>query len=183
MKIKQIIVQCKQDMNINLEFIPDLVLCFTSLHEDIVQPCLIKLKEKYPQAILAGCSSGGDIIETNILYNVLSLTLVKFETSKVDVKLTSLKSIYDSSVSFTSPLNKEQLKHLLVFTDLQSNNFNFIENLQRQIPKHIKVSGGVASANQLVKNNNTYIIYQGKTYKDSAVYIGFYGKNLSIHCG
>lgn len=183
MKIKQLKVESIQELNITLTFQPNLILCFSSLDEESIQPFLIQLQNQYPNALLAGCSTGGDVLNTTINYSALSLTFVQFENAQIDVKRTELKHSKDQPIKFKNPLNENMLKHILVFTDLQSNDFNFIDNFQKELPAHIQISGGVAAAHNLSKNNNTYIIYQAKTYKDSAVYIGFYGKQLSINCG
>lgn len=183
MKVKQITVESIQELNINIDFDPNLILCFSSIDEHSLKPFLSQLKQQFPIANIVGCSSGGDIQDTNITYSALALTFVQFENTKLDVKLTNLKHSTNQTIQFKHPLDENLLKHILVFTDLQSNDFNFISRLQQELPKHIRVSGGVAAAHELTKNNNTYIIYQNKTYKDAAVYIGFYGSQLSINCG
>lgn len=183
MKIKQLKVESKQELNIDLNFNPNLILCFSSLDEKSIHPFLSLLKSQYPNAVLAGCSSGGDILDTSIHYSALTITYIQFETSHIEVKLTNLKQSKDKSIEFKNPLSENLLKHILVFADLQTNDFNFIHNFQKELPEHIHVSGGVAAAHDLTKNNNTYIIYQDNTYKDASVYIGLYGNKLSINCG
>ncbi len=184
MKVVQLKIESPQELNIiNLDFTPTFILCFSSLKEDEVQPFLNKVNARFPNIPLVGCSSGGDILETTINYEALSLTFIQFETTKIDIQYVDLKVSKSEPIIFKDPLTEHLLKHMLVFADLQSGNFNFIGNLQQQLPSHIKISGGIAAANLLEKNNNTYIIYQGETYKNSAVYIGLYGEKLSVNYG
>lgn len=183
MKVTQLTIESLQEININLDFKPTLILCFSSLSERQIQPFLIQLKNQFPHVPCIGCSSGGDILETTINYSALSLTFIEFETTQIEIELSHFKVTKEKFTSLENPLNTSLLKHMLVFTDLQSSDFNFINHLQCQLPSHIKVSGGVAAANLLEKNNNTYIIYEDKTYKNAAIYIGLYGDNLSINYG
>lgn len=85
MKIKQLKVESIQELNITLTFQPNLILCFSSLDEESIQPFLIQLQNQYPNALLAGCSTGGDVLNTTINYSALSLTFVQFENAQIDV--------------------------------------------------------------------------------------------------
>lgn len=183
MQVAQFKIESLQDLNITPDFKPTLILCFSSLNQDDIQPFLTQVKKQFPDVPLVGCSTGGDILDTTINYSALSLTCIRFETTQIDIKRSHFTSSEDSPDQFKTPLTENLLEHMLVFTDLQSVDFNFIGRLQQQLPPHIKVSGGVAAANLLKRNNHTYIIHEASTYKHAAVFIGLYGEDLCVNYG
>ena len=183
MKIKQLNIISLKEVNIKLDFEPTLILCFSSFKETLVRPYLTLLKKAFPNTDIIGCSSGGNIEGVDIHTASLTLTCIQFESSSIEIKHSSLEKTDTSPISFKDVQNAQPLKHILSFADLQSNDFSFINNFQNQLPPNVKISGGIAATNQLVMNDETYIIYQDKTYKNTAVYIGLYSSDLTVNSG
>jgi len=183
MKIIQLRIESLNNIDLNIDFTPNIILCFSSLKDTQIRPYLSQLKSTFPNVKIVGCSTGGNIIDTSIHISGVTLTCIQFERSIIDIKLSQLSNENILPIKFCNPLHSKSLKHILVFTDLQSNHFSYINEFQNQLPENIKISGGVAATNSYTKNNDTYVIYNGVTYKNATVFIGLYGENIKVDFG
>ncbi len=75
---------------------PQLILAFWSLPtEQTVQP-IRDLKQIFPEATIIGCSSFGEIIDTQVQHGTITATLVEFESASVFGTKTNISDHADS---------------------------------------------------------------------------------------
>lgn len=145
-----------------------------------------EIKNKYPNAIITGCSTSGEIINTQVNDNTLVATAVEFESSFLVSKCTAIHSSeesYSKAKELIDSLPKEGLKHVFVLSDgLLVNGSELVKGFRENLPDHIKVTGGLAGDGANFKE--TYVIGGDNNAKENIITaIGFYGEKLEISYG
>lgn len=145
-----------------------------------------EIKNKYPNAIFAGCSTAGEIIDTMVNDDTLVATAIEFESSNLVSKCVSISSSdesYFKAKELVDALPKDGLKHVFVLSDgLRVNGSELVKGFRENLPDHIKVTGGLAGDGANFKE--TFVIGSENTSKENIITaIGFYGENLEISYG
>jgi hypothetical protein len=126
----------------------DLVLVFGSRsalenHQQIDQ-----IRSRYPHALLAGCSTAGEILATEVLDDTLVITAASFEHTKVKgikVAIDYPKDSYDAGLRLAGSLEKEELVHVFVLSDgLKINGSDLVRGLTQDLPEGVTVTGGLS---------------------------------------
>jgi len=83
MKSFQSILKTESDINdLTPEFQPDIVLLFISPSFPNAQKSVEALKAKFPESTFAGCSTSGEIVNTNVIDNSIIFNALKFDKTK-----------------------------------------------------------------------------------------------------
>lgn len=162
-----------------------LILCFGS--KDLVkqQERFDEIRNMFPRGYIVLCSTSGEIMGQTVSDNTLSATAIEFDSSRAEAHMARLAE-FGSSESvgrhLGEQLAKENLKHVLLFTDgLAFNGDEIIRSLQAALPDNVAITGG--SAGDAAEFKETYIGLDNLPMQDSAVVIGLYGDSLSISYG
>jgi hypothetical protein len=152
----------------------------------INEPGPIKeLADHYAGAKIIGCSTAGEIAGAHVNDASLSVTIIQFEKSKVDVAYTQINKYLDShdaGKKIVSALAKPDLKHLLVLSEgLNINGSSLIEGINSIKDKSVSITGGLAGDGSDFKN--TWVIYQGRILTNVIVAAGFYGEHFNVEYG
>ena len=97
-----------------------LVLVFGASEALAAPGVLDPLRARHPQAVLAGCSTSGEIAGTRVDDGTIVATAVTFARATVGVARTPIASDADSFAAghrLASDLQREGLTHVLVFSD------------------------------------------------------------------
>ena len=163
-----------------------LVLIFgaTKLIKD--ESNFVVVKNKYPKAILIGCSTSGEIIGTTVNDDTLVATAVEFESSQLISKYVTIHSSeesYSKAKELVDSIPKDGLKHVFVLSDgLNVNGSELVKGFKENLPDNIKVTGGLAGDGADFKE--TYVIGgDNKSSENIINAIGFYGEKLEISYG
>lgn len=168
-----------------IDFEPQLILIFggkTLLQQsDWVQ----EIRRKFPQAIMAGCSTAGEISGTTVSDESLSLNFLAFERSEVhyqeyDIQDSSLS--YEAGKTLAQGFEGENLKHLFVLSDgLNVNGSQLVDGLREGTPENVSITGGLAGDGPLFEQ--TLLIDNEGHLKDQLlIALGFYG-DLEVNYG
>ncbi len=162
-------------------FLPDanLVLVFADSDFFYKEECYQALASFYPKADIVGCSTAGNIRDTKISSDNLTVLAIHFEKSWIH----SVKVDLDASSNHESEMQqalkdfpKEQLKHCFVLSDgLDINASDLAQSLSLELD-NFSITGGLAGDSD--RFNKTGVMFNGVTRKNQVVLIGFYG---SIH--
>jgi hypothetical protein len=153
---------------------------------------LIKNKERfeeirshYPNASLWGCTTAGEIFDTQVSDNSLSVTVVQFEKTEIKLiytKINSSTNSYDSGIYLAKSLPKEGLVHVLVLSDgLQINGSELVQGLTKELPSNVTVTGGLSGDGDRFKE--TYVLCNGDPEAGAIAVLGLYSDHLRIGYG
>jgi len=162
-----------------------LVLAFGSV-QALQQPALLEqVRAWYPEAVIAGCSTAGEILGTRVHDESLVITAVAFERSTVDWVGVDVAEGSDGSVAarrVADALVRPGLRHVLVLCDgLVVNGTAFAHALRERLPEGVCATGGLAAdADRFVQT--LVLDGQGAAARRVAG-IGFYGQALRIGVG
>ncbi|WP_210760472.1 FIST signal transduction protein [Croceimicrobium hydrocarbonivorans] len=168
-----------------IDFEPQLILIFggkTLLQQsDWVQ----EIRRKFPQAIMAGCSTAGEISGTTVSDESLSLNFLAFERSEVryqEYEIQDNAQSYEAGKTLAQSFEAENLKHLFVLSDgLNVNGSQLVDGLREGIPENVSITGGLAGDGPLFEQ--TLLIDNEGHLKDQLlIALGFYG-DLEVNYG
>jgi len=168
-----------------IDFQPQLILIFggkTLLQQsDWVQ----EIRRKFPQAIMAGCSTAGEISGTTVHDESLSVNLLAFERSEVryqEYDIQDSKESFEAGKTLAQAFEAKNLKHLFVLSDgLNVNGSQLVDGLREGIPGNVSITGGLAGDGPLFEQ--TFLIDNEGHLKDQLlIALGFYG-DLEVNYG
>jgi hypothetical protein len=143
------------------------------------------LRRAYPQALLVGCSTAGEIYDTQVLDDTLVATAVHFESSTVRgvaVQIGDAAESYAAGVRLAQLLDHKDLVHVLVFSEgLQINGSELVHGLTKQLPSHVTVTGGLSADGP--RFERTMIVWQDEAVSGMISAVGLYGDRLRIGYG
>lgn len=106
------------------------------------------LKQKFPGTQIIGCSTSGEILNTNVYDGSITATAILFEKSEVvshHLKINTTEESYEAGQKIVKAFNPDNLKHLFVLTDgLVVNGSEFVRGMQETLPEGVSVTGGLA---------------------------------------
>ncbi|MBI9036169.1 MAG: FIST C-terminal domain-containing protein [Bacteroidales bacterium] len=188
MEIHQIIL--REDTQLSgmdmIPFTPDLLLIFGSRELLKTTKKILQLREMYPNAVISGCSTSGEIKGVNIHDETIVVNAIKFESSQV-VIFESDSNVYENvekvGEKLVNKFNTAHLKHLFVLSDgLNVNGSELVKGLRKGLRKPIGITGGMASDGN--KMEETYVIgNDGFIHSNWVSIIGFYGESLKVGYG
>jgi hypothetical protein len=151
------------------------------LNEDVAG----SLRQKYPTAIVAGCSTGHVIMDDDIDDHSIVTTAIKF--NKCEVKAASVTiADADQSESCGAALAKDLLTDdlrlvLILSQGLNVNGDKLIQGLGSALPEDVQIVGGLAGDGP--RFERTLVCLNDKQDSETLVAIGIYGDALGIGQG
>ncbi|NNK88404.1 MAG: hypothetical protein HKO90_08985 [Flavobacteriaceae bacterium] len=183
MKVQQISLSLhtwKDDLS-HISIEPDLFLLFISPEFKERQDVLDTLRQKFPEATITGCSTAGEISGINVKDRTVSLTAIKLEKvshEQTHVKVDNMKFSYKAGRELGRALKKEDLRHVLVFSDgLNINGADLVSGLQSKL-RDVSITGGLAADGP--NFSSTFVINNDGIDSNCIVGIGFYGDALKV---
>lgn len=187
MKSKQLSFQENQSFDSYvINFKPSLILCFG--HRQLMEASKVfqEIRQAFPQAILAGCSTSGEILATGVTESGIVCNFLSFERTEVVYREADLS---EGSVSaevgaqLIESVPKKGLKHIFIISDgLNINGSQLVEGMREHLPEGVGLTGGLAgdgpdfSKTVLVDND-------GKVDAQKVIALGFYGESLKVGSG
>ena len=141
--------------------------------------------KSYPKADIIMNSTAGEIYDTQVNDETISLTAVCFETTKIKtatVKIDEVANSREAGRFLASALDPENLKNVLVISDGQKvNGSELVQGLQERLATEIIITGGLAGDGSLFKK--TLVGLNESPVEGRIIAIGFYGDRLSVTHG
>ena len=169
----------------HLDSPPQIVLAFgaRSLMED--PKIFQQMRNFYPGAYLLLCSTAGEILDTEVRDNSISLTAVHFEKTVVRFSETNIEDVHDSlhvGKRLAEFLPVEGLVHAMVFSDgLNVNGTDLVKGINNNLPPNVSVTGGLVGDGADFKKTVVGLDSPGKPNK--VALLGFYSPNLKVGFG
>ena len=153
--------------------------------EALKGPALRDVAAAYPETHLCGCSTAGDIFDTQVSDDSLVVTAVSFERTRVVGRSTRICGPEDSRAAgerLAEALAGEGLVHVFVLSDgLKVNGSKLVEGLASRLPKNVTVTGGLSGDGPRFKE--TLVISSdsgGDPEPNTIAAVGFYGNDLRV---
>lgn len=170
---------------------PQLVLIFGS--GDLLrgsEPCR-EARGAYPDAHWLGCSTAGDIFDTEVSDDSLVVTAIHFERTRIQARRTDIAGPADSFAAgerLGSALPQDDLVHVFLLSDgLNVNGSELVEGIARRLPPNVTVTGGLSGDGPRFKE--TLVIANAADAADAAAapctvaVVGLYGPGLAVGFG
>ncbi|MDD2895270.1 MAG: FIST C-terminal domain-containing protein [Aliarcobacter sp.] len=144
----------------------------------------LELVQLFPTAKIVGCSSSGNVLNSQVSKYPLVATAISFESSWVEISSINFNEgddIEKLSESLINNLPKEKLKHIFLMSDGLLINGSELTRGINKVNKFTTVTGGMAGDG--ARFLETYVIANNVPAKKTIVAVGFYGELLSIQSG
>lgn len=143
------------------------------------------IKNKFPNAQIALCSSAGEIFNKEVLDNTISLVAIEFLNSTIstsEVNIEDFNSSYDAGVSLIKNLSSENLKMVFVLSDGgKVNGSELVKGMNSIKNKETLITGGLAGDG--INFEKTFVGLNKLPQTGKIIAIGFYGNKLVLSHG
>jgi hypothetical protein len=164
---------------------PDVVFLFGSEAAFNNDFHLKQINELYPEALLFGCSTAGEIIGCNIYDETIAVTAVRFEHTKIvtsSIKIADFSESEKAGEFIGQQFDFDGLKHIFILSDgLQVNGSALVKGLTSVLPANVVVTGGLSGDGG--RFHETFVMKDGKLESGIISAIGFYGDRIKIGYG
>ncbi len=134
----------------------------------------------FPKAQIIGCSTAGEIHDSNQFLNTLNVTVCRLERTRMKVARIPYKD-YDQSFQageqLYQSLNGEGFCGALVFGNGFMNGDQFSRGINKANQKKLVIAGGLAG-DPMIKD--TWVIDRDGIHRDAVVGLGFYGAGVEL---
>lgn len=144
-----------------------------------------ELKQIYPNAIIVGCSTGGEIQNEEVHDDSLVTNAITFDTTEIKL---AQENVADTADSFDAgkyiggALLNPSLKCVLIISDgLQVNGSELVRGIASVIGKEIPITGGLAGDGD--RFQETYVCANAPAQKGVVAAIGLYGDKITVKHG
>jgi hypothetical protein len=189
MKTMQIILKNDTDIDAKLqsfgELAPDLLIVFGAL-PFFEKPALAEtLHRLYPSAVIAGCSTAGEIATDRVYDGTCVVTAVKFDRTSVAAQSVTIENMGDSfgaGERLGKALSPDGLHAILLFgTGVAINGSALVAGLQSVLATDVKISGGLAADAGAFKQ--TWTLGPKGSCDNQIVAVGLYGSEIQLSYG
>jgi hypothetical protein len=152
------------------------------LHERAI---LDEIRSAYPKAHLLGCSTSGEIFDTQVLDDSLVATAVHFERTTLQgtrIKLNASSDSFAAGARLAQQLDKEGLDHVFVLSDgLRVNGSELVAGLTEHLLPHVAITGGLAGDG--ARFQETLVLWDEEPEQGVVTALGLYGDRLKVGYG
>jgi hypothetical protein len=168
---------------------PDLVLVFGSVSHFAHPDFFATLKDTFPDALLAGCSTAGEISDQGVSEDSVVLTAVRFKHPALRLAAASIQGMDDSLAAgqrlarqLSGDEGGEPLRHILVFGQgVNINGSALIQGLAAAAGDGVIISGGLAGDGGAFQQ--TWVLTGQGISDRQVVAVGFYGDGVRVGYG
>jgi hypothetical protein len=143
------------------------------------------LKNAFPRSAIIGCSTSGEIDDTRIRDESVSVAAVKFGGTRVRhaaTKLTGAKESFDAGVRVADALSAADLRAVIVLSEgLNVNGSELVRGLNSRLPDSVVVTGGLAGDGD--RFGQTFVVADGAVETNGVVAVGLYGDAVRVGHG
>ena len=144
-----------------------------------------QLMRAYPQSHLIGCSSSGEIFDTAVQDESLSVCVARFEQTRLASAVTACADAQESFAAgkaLAEQLHRPDLRGVLVLSDgLQVNGSELVKGINSVLPDSVVVTGGLAGDGD--RFGSTWILRNGAPQSGYITAVGLYGDQVHIGHG
>ncbi|HEX2061214.1 MAG TPA: FIST N-terminal domain-containing protein [Thermoanaerobaculia bacterium] len=159
-----------------------LVLVFASTSVCMTPEPFEELTAAYPRAEIIGCSTAGEIFDTQVSDDTLSAAAIEFAGTRVVCARVPIEGPAESHAAgarLAGALPHDGLVHVLVFSEgLHVNGSELVQGLAAALPPQVTVTGGLSGDGH--RFERTYVVWRGRPEEGSIVACGLYGPAIRV---
>jgi PAS domain S-box-containing protein len=157
-----------------------LIQIFTSISsKKDIQKLLEKTAYDFPNAIIMGTTTAGEISHAKMHQNTTVFSISLFEHTKLKTKYTKIITQHSGKKISKSISYKNTKAAIILSEGLKGDDYEgFIQGIHENNPELI-IAGGLAGDNFKLKN--TYIFLNKKIYDKGSIAVSFSGKKIYAH--
>jgi hypothetical protein len=162
-----------------------LVLLFghaTGLQNQAAQTAL---RSRYPNAQVIGCSTAGEIYQTQVLDETLVATAVQFDHTTikgVEITLHPNETSFAAGDRLGQRIDPSHLTHVFLLSDgLQVNGSDLVRGVMQHLPPQVTITGGLAGDGD--RFQATCVLWNDTCGSGKIAAIGLYGDRLQVGYG
>lgn len=145
----------------------------------------LDIKNKYPNAQIALCSSAGEIFQKEVLDDTISLVAMQFESTTIetsDISIEDFESSYEAGKFLVNKFSQEKLKLILVFSDGgKVNGSELVKGMNSSKKNGVLITGGLAGDGS--RFERPFVGLNQAAQSGKILAIGFYGDNMILSHG
>jgi len=146
---------------------------------------LAELAAVFPNSVIAGCSTSGEITGSQVQDASISVAVARFEHSLLRYASTPIALPGDSFAAgerLAEQLAGPDLRAVFVLSDgLGVNGTPLVDALTRQLGAGVLITGGLAGDGSRFKR--TWVLHQGQPKGQTICAVGFYGQRVNVGHG
>jgi len=143
------------------------------------------LSDAYPSACLIGCSTSGEICDTEVTDETIVCTAARFDHTRVRGVCREISRATDSyrvGEQIALALHAPDLRHVFVFSDgTHVNGTDLVRGLTSRFSSDVTVTGGLAGDG--VAFTETSIVWQAESITRRVAAVGLYGNRIAVGYG
>lgn len=144
-----------------------------------------ELRLAYPNAYILGCSTAGEILDTEVRDDSRVVMAVQFDNVRVvgaSVPIANAAESRAAGAALAASFPAEDLRHLFVLAEgIHVNGSELIKGLAEALPPGVRATGGLAGDETRFKE--THILANGPAETHRVAAVGLYGKSLRVGHG
>jgi hypothetical protein len=144
-----------------------------------------ELRRAYPQSTLIGCSTSGEIDQTRVRDESITVAVVRFDATRVRhaaTKLASALESFDAGARLADELRADDLRAVIVLSEgLKVNGSELVRGINSRLSDRVVVTGGLAGDGD--RFGRTWVIANGKVETNGVVAVGLYGHKVRVGHG
>lgn len=160
-----------------------LVLIFGSPKKADLTVLLEEIQTTFPQSIITGCSTAGEIHGTDLQDDTLSVAVLRFENTELRLAKAPFEQTEDSrraGNTLARDLMGDDLKAVFVLSEgTRVNGTELTNGLNEILADDVVVTGGLAGDGD--RFEKTWVVSQGTLTTNGAVAVGFYGDHVQVN--
>ena len=143
------------------------------------------LRDLFPKATIALCSTAGEIYNSEVLDDSLSVTAIEFNQTSIQsstVNIDSYSSSFDAGVELIKKISQDNLKYVFVLSDGgKVNGSELVRGIESVIHHSVPVTGGLAGDGANFKS--TLVGLNETPQAGNILAVGLYGDSIKIGHG
>lgn len=163
----------------------NLVIAFGSTEVINEQDFYKNIKNDYPGADILISSTAGEIYDTQVNDDTISLTAIQFDKTKTKTAIAHIddaEESFEAARNLASELAADNLTNVFVISDgLKVNGSELVLGFEEFLPEGVIVTGGLAGDGPKFKN--TLVGLNESPVEGRIAAVGFYGDDLKITWG
>jgi hypothetical protein len=144
-----------------------------------------EIRNFYPKAEIVCGSTSGEIFDTQVLDDIISLVAVSFEHTPIrsaKFSISEFRNSYEAGNTLAKALNTDDLSYVFVLSDgLKVNGSELVRGINETLNYKVRVTGGLAG--DAARFEKTLVGLNSAPEEGSIIGIGFYGDRIKIGHG
>lgn len=144
-----------------------------------------EIRSQYPKADILMNSTSGEIIDTQVNDDTISLTAIHFNKTKFithSISISESPSSLQAGEKLASLFDRKDLSNILVISDGQLvNGSELVQGLQSVLTSNVIVTGGLAGDGS--RFQKTLVGLNEQPVEGKIIAVGFYGNNIKVSHG